>query len=663
MTGSKAWPRTVVPATSVLAAWLVPVLAHLAHADAVVPVLVWLVTASLLRGRTTLVDRLVIAFAVLIGAVCVAGLLFSVWPPHLAPVAVGGASLTVLALVSAVTGRRPRLPSPVLAWRDLPVVLVGAVAALVAWAPVAGRDATGRLAVMFTGEDLSRHFMIFDWMRRTGGYLFTSGTVGDRLDADFRVYPQGSHLVAAVLEQFRHPSGSLDVYTSFHDYVDYTLGAYVFFAVVIAWSLSWVWAARQSAAWAVVSYTVLATAVCFGSFLTMITRGYPSQLTGLGLLVALIALAARPIREGAGTEQLVLLGILFVGLSFVYYFYLPLALLAIVAWALPWRGRVGPTVAIAVPVVILAAVMPLVNIGTGTLSILTYGGPAVGPPARWLGILTILAALVTVGTGHPLRWPLWTDPVRRTLMIVMVGTIAFITGLVVLRYAMGTGVVYYVKKGLYALLIVDLILLGGLGATARELAGDRMDRTWPAWLRRVAAPVAAIAVAVLILAGARVLDPAPARGLGIFLPVPATGTNYGRAYAAGRLAVPEQADAAVRAARAAGGTPDGRLVLFWDSYGRGWDFYAAQWANVLNRRLDAATMAAMVQIPRERRSGDELEKLLDSVDAEAGPATPVLLVTREDATGARVAAYRAAHPRADIRVLRLPGTCGDRCLR
>ncbi len=106
-----------------------------------------------------------------------------------------------------------------------------------------------------------------------------------------------------------------------------------------------------------------------------------------------------------------------------------------------------------------------------------------------------------------------------------------------------------------------------------------------------------------------------------------------------------------------------RLVIFWDAYGRGWDFYAAQWANVLNRRLDAPTMAVMVEIPKERRSGDELEELLSRLaDDPRGPVA-VLLVTREDATAARVGAFRAAHPAADISLLRLPGDCGARCLK
>jgi hypothetical protein len=674
-------------AAALLGAWGVPFLADLAHLDALLPLLVWIATAALLPGGTTVLDRLVIAFAALVAAVCVAGLVLTVWPPQLSPVPVAGTALTALVLLAAVSGRRPRWPGTPFAWRDGPVLVVAVVATVVAWAPVAGRDPTGRLAVVLSGEDLSRHFMIFDWIGRSGGYLFERDTTAGLLDPGYVNYPQGSHLVAALLERFREPAGQVDAYMSLSHYLDYTLGAYVFLAVAVAWAVSWVWAGVLRPAWAVVTYAVLAAVVCFGDLLTLITRGYPSQLTGLALLVVLVALAARPLAAGplaaspstagqattpavSGT-QLVLVGALTAASSFVYYFYTPLAVLAVVAWAWPRRAalrRRPLLVAVtALATAALSAVTPLVNQAADPLGALTYGGPAVKPSTSWLAVLTLLGVLTFAGRGRPGARASWRDPVRRTLLVVALGTVAFVVALLAARFALGQGVTYYLKKGLYGLLVLELIVLGGFGATAVTAVGEAtmfgrlrgVGKRAPRWL----APVVAVSVALGLLAGARVVDPRPARGVPIFLPVPAAGSNYGRAYAEGRLALPAHAAAVVRAARGQPEAPRGRLIVFWDAYGRGYDFYAAQWANALDRRLDAGTTAAMVKIPQPRPAGDELEKLLTSLTDRPDGARPVEVVTRSDAVAARVEAFRAAHPGADPTVLRLPGDCGAVCLK
>ena len=88
-------------------AWLLPLATHLIHADALLLVAVVAGLASLQRGTAGTVDRVVVSLAQLFPALCVAGLLFSVWPWHLHPVAVGGFALTVLVLLSLLTGRLP----------------------------------------------------------------------------------------------------------------------------------------------------------------------------------------------------------------------------------------------------------------------------------------------------------------------------------------------------------------------------------------------------------------------------------------------------------------------------------------------------------------------------------------------------------------------------
>jgi hypothetical protein len=71
------------------AAWLVPVLAYARGVAAVLPPLVLALTAGLLRGGRTLLDRRVLATALLLGAVAAAGLLCSAGPWGTAPGAGG----------------------------------------------------------------------------------------------------------------------------------------------------------------------------------------------------------------------------------------------------------------------------------------------------------------------------------------------------------------------------------------------------------------------------------------------------------------------------------------------------------------------------------------------------------------------------------------------
>jgi hypothetical protein len=96
-----------------------------------------------------------------------------------------------------------------------------------------------------------------------------------------------------------------------------------------------------------------------------------------------------------------------------------------------------------------------------TVSGLTYGGPAVSPPLGLLAALALLGCAVLAGRGRPRAWGVRADPVRRTFPLIMVGAVGFVAALVAAQFALGPGVVYYLKKGIYALLAIEMILLGG----------------------------------------------------------------------------------------------------------------------------------------------------------------------------------------------------------
>jgi hypothetical protein len=97
-------PRFI--AAAVAAAWVVPICTNLLRADALLVVLITYLTGGLLRVGSTVVDRLMATIAVLVGGAIAAGLLFSLWPWGLNPIAVGGTVLTGLVAASVCRAGR-----------------------------------------------------------------------------------------------------------------------------------------------------------------------------------------------------------------------------------------------------------------------------------------------------------------------------------------------------------------------------------------------------------------------------------------------------------------------------------------------------------------------------------------------------------------------------
>src|SRR5690348_3226065 len=99
-----AWWRRSVPVAVVaglVAAWLVPLGTQLLHVDWLLPPLVLLGVASLLRTRGSLLDRLLLALLLLLAATAAAGVVLTIWPWHLQPVPVAGTALSALVLLAA----------------------------------------------------------------------------------------------------------------------------------------------------------------------------------------------------------------------------------------------------------------------------------------------------------------------------------------------------------------------------------------------------------------------------------------------------------------------------------------------------------------------------------------------------------------------------------
>ena len=141
-------------------AWLLPIAADTVHFDLIVPLVMWLAVAMLLRAGHTLLDRLVVAGATLSGLLIACGVLFSFWPWHLNPVATGGFCNTVIASVGVVShhrhGRRPQLP---LRFRGSdPIILAAPITAWVLLRrPIHGRPFLDALPYMLTHHDTANH--------------------------------------------------------------------------------------------------------------------------------------------------------------------------------------------------------------------------------------------------------------------------------------------------------------------------------------------------------------------------------------------------------------------------------------------------------------------------------------------------------------------------
>ncbi|WP_213454166.1 hypothetical protein [Rhizomonospora bruguierae] len=479
-------PRWAVPAALLIAAWAVPALASLSHTAWLLPPLVLLGTAALLRGGRTLLDRVVLAVGLLIGLACAVGLLWSVWPWGMHPVPVAGTAFTVLLLVAAGTGRRPALPRP--GWAD---ALSGGVALLLAAylsVPYL-RDSnfTRRLGILIGGEDNARHEAAFDLIGRLGGYLFVAqGRARQHIFSGMIYYPQGWHLTAALLDGFvRRPTAGPGGPAAVDHYIFWTLAGYGLLLLTLIWLVQWLTGPLHALQRVVA--VGLVGALALGTELPrLLVSGYPSEALGLALALIVAGLCVRPL---AGVrEQLLLLGALLVGVGFTYYLFLLPAGLLVLAWLFAARRRVlahrGMLLVVAVLTAVLAPITALSGLLVGGQSEALSVGGQTDPVANTLLVLGAVAA-----TG-PLARSAWREPVWRWYPVAVAITLLFAAAVALANVAAGASPGYYFIKTVHygmALLIV------GVGALARLLPAPGPGAGPREW-----APPTGIAAAVLV---------------------------------------------------------------------------------------------------------------------------------------------------------------------
>ncbi|MDI2127392.1 hypothetical protein [Yinghuangia seranimata] len=654
--------RTTAALGLLAAGWAVVLLAHLAHADLVVLPLLVVGTAALLRTGGTLLDRLVIAAGAVAGGALAAGLLFSVWPWGLHPVAVGGFGWSVLVAAGWAARRAPALPRRVTGG-DLVVLGTGLGAWLMAAWPTVNRPAVDALA-FFAGNDTGdrlRQFSMFDAVLRFDGYPFLDpGRTHDVLVPGMATnYPGGTGFLYALVDSFRTSGGPTgDGVAEAHRYYGLLLGGYALLALVVVWAARWV-AGHRAAGWrGVLVLTAIGTFVATGIMTAFVWYGFDSQVLGLVFTALTVALLVRyPDRP---VEQTVVAGLALTGVAFTYPLYVPAlgVAAAVTLWGMRARLKTRPVATAAAllcvaPLVLLPIAVPRLAGDFHAGSHLLLRGPIVQAPRHLLFAATALVTVVmTVTTAR-------RAPTQRLMAVQVAAAASVACGLWLYQRVRIGASSYYLEKLLYAWLVTALIALGGSGTLLR---GRGRQRRAPAatgarlWLRRGTAALAAALAGVLIAGGVSFGRPEFASGR------PAENNTWGRVWAAGLIVSPAQNELVAMQRRRLLG--DGTFTMVVLRHGRSdWQsalvtMQAAAMNHQLGRLEDYVATMPLVPVDKEearsaldpmwyvsRNWADNLE-----IYARKTP-TPLRIVSFEpDATTALTAAA-ARNPCRCVRVV------------
>ncbi|MEV6928823.1 hypothetical protein AB0M46_30635 [Dactylosporangium sp. NPDC051485] len=445
-------------------AWLVPLAAHPLRLDALLPLLVLAGTMAIQRGATGLVDRFVVACAQLFGAACVFGLGATLWPGHLHPTLVAGVALSALVIIAAATGRMRRDVRHLRKIRrpaDILLAVAAAGVALAALVPYVARDLGGRLGLPLAGEDIARHYLLYDAIGRTGGYLFMRPSalrpyVPDEELNGIANYPQGVHFAYAVLGRFVSSStGDTSAVAAVDVMMWLLIGTFLLLALAVLWAVRRLAGPGTSPARLLPVLLLAAAWLVLGDPVTVLSRGYPNELAGLACAAVLTAIVVRPLTRLG--EQTATVALLLVGLSFAYPLFLPFGGLAALWWirrARLWRFWWGWLSAALVALV--AAIGPLTAATASSGSQLLLNGTArvVDRPAT-VGLLALAVVAVLVRRG--LR-----APSHRAALFALAVAAGVASGLGLYQTATLGHPVYYFDKLLHLLIVVSLCALGGL---------------------------------------------------------------------------------------------------------------------------------------------------------------------------------------------------------
>jgi hypothetical protein len=479
------------------ASWLVPVLTHLAGADILLLLLLVIGAGSLLRAGDTLLDRLMITVALLIGLAMPAGVLFTVWPWGMDPVPVAGGAFTVLVAVAWFTRRRPALPRR-LQGTDLALLAGAAASCWVVWTPTRGKSTD--LALIFTSarEDRFNHYSLFDTIHRLGGFTwFQQAHAQVSTSPPMDLYPPGMHYLYALLDTFvrsdTNPGPGLDTY---HRYNVYTILGYGFLTLCVAWGARWV-AGPWVLGWRRTGLVVLvATMLTIGQMTTLFWQGFDAEVFGLAVMALAIALIVRPPRNPR--EQVLIAAALVIGASFAYVIYVIVVAIAVVLAAWHYRRRLLAirwftlgTLVVAAPFAALPVLMPRIKGYNENKQLLAWGG--IIPFNRFLAVGLALVVISSLATRTGRRLPQWWIMAElHVLMAVVLLAFGYY------QHEKLGYLSYYWEKLLHAAFVVTLVGIGALALFLNPAPNTGKVRTdW----RAQALPSLGIGAAALVLAG------------------------------------------------------------------------------------------------------------------------------------------------------------------
>ena len=472
-------PRPLTVAALVAGAWIVPVLTQLSRTDPLLVVLIVFGTGGLLRVGATVIDRLMLTLGLLIGLAMVGGLLFSLWPWGLQPIAVGGFALTLLVGAYTWLGAAPP-------WRTWPrrllgsdaVLLLGFVAAtLVAYWPsfgvgaLKGLGSANRLGFAGMTGDRLRHYSLFDTIHRLGGYTFLmQGQAKSQVDpAMLAIYPPGQHYVYALGDIFLrssvNPGGAVSEMDRYNIWV--SLG-YGFFVACVAWAARWA-AGPFLEGWRRVFLTAaVAGFLTVGAFTSAIWCTWDPQVFGMALLALLAAVGFRP-PTGVRTH-VALMALLFIAICLTYELYAPFAAILILVSLAVYRKRLWPHWRLLLVVTVLTVPMAASEFIAAHAAGLN-GSAAVDAigftiPLSW-AVLTVLCCVSVLGfAGRAARR---RPSALAGLVSVLLCALA-VLALLVDQESSIHGVSYYFQKFVQAWAVIMLVSAGSFGHLLRRPA-------------------------------------------------------------------------------------------------------------------------------------------------------------------------------------------------
>ncbi|GLZ80632.1 hypothetical protein Afil01_54390 [Actinorhabdospora filicis] len=451
-----------MPAAGVLAAsWAVPCLTHLIGVDWLLPPLMVLAVASVLRTGRSLLDRIMVSVFVTAAGIIVFGLVYSAWPWGLSPIAIAGTWFSGLTVIAVLTGRRPSIPTRLLG-TDVLVLAALVVGGLWARWPVLGKPSL-MPSLVFTSarEDFFRHFSLFDAIVNFGGYPLFNEPEVQRMTADMDVYPPGAHFLYAVLDVFaRSSTAPGDAETQLWHYYGYTAIGFGVLCAAIVWAARWV-AGPSLAGWrrtAIMS--VVAVLVVSGPLTTLFWQGYDSEIVGLALLAVTFAVLLRP--AASAREWITLVALMAAATVITYNLFVLFLPAAAVAAVWLYRKRLAPIWKFTVAAVALSGLAASfvfwqqLMVGLGPSHTNEVGGIVPFDRPSVVGLSLLVLAAVLTRTGRRIAvWPI-------AAVTVAVG-LAILLAFAVQQLATFGETRYYLEKLVHVVYVLALAGFGALG--------------------------------------------------------------------------------------------------------------------------------------------------------------------------------------------------------